>query len=160
MTRFLLKTTLFGLAVAFQLQCLSMLFQETKPVVVIGNQDATPTFAILVTDMDLELKIQKASPMPYTENAFGLVIVGRHFPFERARELIQLSRNYYKGIRYIAFYDRIKSHPSAREKMELEIGAPTELALEKNLTQWSEADFHRLATVRTYKEFVSLIESH
>jgi hypothetical protein len=135
-----------------------MLFQEPEATVLLTRQDTTPSFTILVSDLELRFKIKERGPVPYSENAFGVILIGRDFPYEKGRELIIVAkRNYYRGIRYIALYDQVKSRPTEKENLALHIGLPTEIAVENNLKAWKEEEIEGLSGVTSQKEFIDRI---
>jgi len=114
---------------------------------------------ILVQDMGLDTAIAPVGDLEFAANASTAVWIGREFPFEKAIEVITISKRYYSELRYIALSD-YKLDPPDSAHYEIYVGGSTDTALRLGLKSWSDLDFKKLRAVQTREEYISLIESH
>ncbi|MBI3394389.1 MAG: hypothetical protein HY042_00995 [Spirochaetia bacterium] len=140
--------------------CLPPVKKQSTHRVILAWQDTAYRCAILLEDMGVEVKVQPMSEMPYSSNGSAAVWVGTNFPFEKARDIIEVGRRYYTDLRYVALSDfRLRAPEQVHN--ELFVGGATETALfQLGLKAWDEKDFQKLKAVKTQKEFFQLICSH
>ena len=130
----------------------------SKPLVILEHQDLAPRVAILIKDMDLDVRIRPANPMPYSANASAAVWVGLRFPAEKAVAAIVAARHYYRQLRYVALSDRQRGVPEAIHH-QIFVGGSTESALRMGLLAWRDEDFAALEKVKTAENLQALIRS-
>ncbi len=137
--------------------CLPPIRGKRPFLVILTWQDTAHRAAILIEDLDVEVKIHPMLSVPYSSNGSAAIWVGVQFPFEKARDVIEISRKYYADLRYIALSDyRLENVPESVHR-ELFIGGETKAALDLNLQAWDEKHFQKLRTVKTAKEFYQLV---
>ncbi|MDH5655351.1 MAG: hypothetical protein OEZ34_05555 [Spirochaetia bacterium] len=143
----------------FLFSCSSFSFHEENPNVTLGYNETAYRYSIIVSDEKIPVKILKPQKMPYSHNASGMVWIGKSFPYETAIDFITKSRNYYKELKYIAFFDLDPGIFPDQRNYELYIGAPTRDALFFDLQAWNEEDFKMLQKSKSNEEFQNLILS-
>lgn len=152
---------IFGFSILlFLISCTSFLKKEETPHVNLGFNEIAYRYSILVKDEELPFRILRPGKMPYSDNACGMVWIGKNFPPDLAVEFILKARNYYKELKYIAYFDLDPRILPDKKNYELYLGAPTSEALHLNLSAWKEEDFKSLMKVQSEKEFQELIVSH
>jgi len=129
-----------------------------KSRVILTHHRGAYRLAILVKDLGENPRIRPRDPLPFSHNASGAVWVGVKFPFEKAKEIILLSRNYYKELKYFALSDKRPGVPESVHRT-LYIGGSTSAALNMKLLAWSEEEFAQLKKIKTKEEFFQLIRS-
>jgi len=157
------KTTVLLSIIFIQLSfsnCRSFFPSDESPNVSLTYQQDAYKYSILVQDEKIPVRILKPEPLPYTDNAHATVWIGRNFPYEKGAELIFFAKNYYKGIKYIGFFERKTKFPKEKENYQLRIGAATEEGLKADLKPWSAGDFEALKNIKSNQEFQELILSH
>ena len=130
-----------------------------KPEVIMPYQKDAYRLGILIKDMKIAFQVQSRTPLPYSSNAHAAVWVGTKFPFREAIEIILVSRNYYKDIRYIALSNKRSDGTVEEINHQIFLGGSTETALQLNLAAWTSEDFERLKAVKSKAGFHRLIES-
>ncbi len=135
---------------------------EPGPRILLARMDKAGRILILAEDLEIPGQYLDLRPIPYSANNSGAVWVGTSFPPEKAMQLMQWSKNYYTGLRYVALTDLVyPGNPDFNER--LVIGAPTEEAvLGLKLAAWTENDWRELARIKaggSREEFYALIRS-
>jgi len=147
------------LPVFFLFSCISYLKQEETPHVTLGYNEIAYRYAILLKDEELPHRFKKPTRMPYSDNARGMIWIGKFFPHEQAIDLILSARNYYKELKYVAFFDINPRIIPDKRNFELYIGAPTEDALKINLKAWDDKDFSALEKIKSEDDYRHMIVS-
>jgi len=130
--------------------------RENKPRVVLAYQDKARRCAMLLRELDVVVKIQPQSDLPYSPNASTAIWVGTEFPYDRAIEVIRIVQDYYSELRYVALSNHGWNPPSSIHQ-EIFVGGSTEAALRLKLKAWSRQDFEALAKVKSQEAFHQFI---
>ena len=129
-----------------------------KPIVILTHNKRVFQLAILLKDHKLKVNIRPRDPLPFSSNASAAVWIGNKFPYKKAITAIQLSRKYYRDLRYFALSD-IQADRPKQVHYQLFIGGSTETALLYKLKAWHKQDFNKLKIITTKEEFHKLILS-
>ncbi len=128
----------------------------SKPLVILEHQDLAPRVAILVKDLDLDVRIRPPEAMPYSANASAAIWLGVKFPPEKAIAAIVAARYYYKQLRYVALSDRLPNVPEPIHH-QIFIGGSTETALRLGLLAWRDEDFAALEKAKSFDEIAKVV---
>lgn len=130
--------------------------REKKLRVVLAYQDKARRCAMMLRELDVVVKIQPQSELPYSAHASTAIWVGTEFPYDRAIEVIGIALKYYEELRYVALSNH-GWNPPASIHQEIFVGGSTEAALRLRLKAWSRQDFEALSKIKSQEAFHQFI---
>lgn len=149
---------LLVVTLAIVASCSRAVRSPAKPRVILTYQKIAYRCAILLKELDLVVKIQPRSSLPYSSNASAAIWVGKNFPYDKAIKVIEISQRYYDDLRYVALSDYRQDPPSSVHE-EIFIGGSTESALRLGLRAWTPEDFNALQGVSSSDELNAFIKA-
>ena len=130
-----------------------------KPLVILEYSDFAHRPEVLIQDIGLDTAISPPGDLEFSANASAAVWLGKEFPYEKAIEVLLITKRYYTELRYIALSDYELDPPDSAH-FEIYVGGSTDTAVRLRLKAWSNEDFQKLRSVQSREEYVAMIESH
>lgn len=112
---------------------------------------------ILIKDLELPVTIHPVGAMPFTQNSYAALWVGRRFPYQKLAEILEFARHYYTDLHYVDVTADGNDLPD-EEHFRVFIGGSTDAAIKRGLKPWTAADFDKLRLVKSQEEMIAFIE--
>lgn len=126
--------------------------------VILASQEKAHRMVYRMEELGLSADVDTGEELPFSSNASAAIWVGRDFPYEKAIQVILISREYYDDIRYIALSD-YRLDPPDMVHREIYVGGSTASAVRLGLQAWDDDDFRSLESIKNRDDFVSLVKS-